>query len=490
MGALTSNRKRGDECFTLNHTFLSPYPQDLGRRIDSHISKKPRLSSMPQTPDPAVSSRSTASRIQRYPEPTAKLRREVHAPCRVVKFGFAASSNRESRVRIGEVDERVGLSDVMGNVLSSQYEKAKNTAIKALRYFRKDKEVIDVENERGEDLASEDSSIEEIEAVEDGREGRSVVSDERSRGGADGTAVPHIQELEAKNFDRRLWQSSSSGVTELSNVNLKMLDSLTLRETDVELGVLPHKKWLDSAEKRNSKLRDLSVQIKFLEAQRSSLHALRPAKKPEEEVPREPFLPLTQEEEAEVDRALSSINRRKVLVTHENSNIEITGEILQCLQTTAWLNDELISGRNSYDYKSVRRWTTQRKLGYSLSECDKIFVPIHQEIHWCLAVINKQDKKFQYLDSLKGMDTRVLKVLARYYVDEVKDKSGKDIDLSSWEQEYVEDLPEQENGYDCGMFMIKYADFYSRGIGLCFNQEHMPYFRLRTAKEILKLKAD
>lgn len=345
----------------------------------------------------------------------------------------------------------------------------------------------------------------------------------RGHGGLMGRLFPISRNWKQKNFDRRLWQSSSSGVTELSNVNLKMLDSLTLRETDVELGVLPHKKWLDSAEKRNSKLRDLSVQIKFLEAQRSSLHALRPAKKPEEEVPREPFLPLTQEEEAEVDRALSSINRRKVLVTHEISNIEITGEILQCLQPTAWLNDEvinvylellkerekrepkkflkchffntffykkLISGRNSYDYKSVRRWTTQRKLGYSLSECDKIFVPIHQEIHWCLAVINKQDKKFQYLDSLKGMDTRVLKVLARYYVDEVKDKSEKDIDLSSWEQEYVEDLPEQKNGYDCGMFMIKYADFYSRGIELCFNQEHMPYFRLRTAKEILKLKAD
>lgn len=38
-------------------------------------------------------------------------------------------------------------------------------------------------------------------------------------------------------------------------------------------------------------------------------------------------------------------------------------------------------------------------------------------------------------------------VQARYYVDEVKDKTGKDIDVSSWKQEYVEDLPEQENGY-------------------------------------------
>lgn len=33
--------------------------------------------------------------------------------------------------------------------------------------------------------------------------------------------------------------------------------------------------------------------------------------------------------------------RRKVLVTHENSNIEITGQILQCLRPGAWLNDEV-----------------------------------------------------------------------------------------------------------------------------------------------------
>ncbi|KAK4800782.1 hypothetical protein SAY86_021269 [Trapa natans] len=79
---------------------------------------------------------------------------------------------------------------------------------------------------------------------------------------------------------------------------------------------------------------------------------------------------------------------------------------------------------------------------------------------------------------------------AKYFVDEVKDKNGKDIDVRSWKLEYVDDLPEQENSYDCGVFMIKYADFYSRGLDLCFSQEHMPYFRHRTAKEILKLRAD
>lgn len=34
--------------------------------------------------------------------------------------------------------------------------------------------------------------------------------------------------------------------------------------------------------------------------------------------------------------------RQKVLVTHENSNIDITGKSLQCLQSGAWLNDEVM----------------------------------------------------------------------------------------------------------------------------------------------------
>lgn len=35
---------------------------------------------------------------------------------------------------------------------------------------------------------------------------------------------------------------------------------------------------------------------------------------------------------------------------------------------------------------------------------------------------------------------------AKYIVDEVKDKNGEDIDVSSWKQEYVKDLPIQKNG--------------------------------------------
>ncbi|XP_057956918.1 ubiquitin-like-specific protease ESD4 isoform X2 [Malania oleifera] len=529
MGALTSNRKRGDECFTLNHAHPSLYSPHSNSRIDLHISKKPKFSSMHQSPDRPVSSRSTAFRLYRYPEPTPQLRREVHAPCRVLKFGFSTSLRREPGLRTSGVSETKRSADFMGNALRNQYDWAKRNALSTLQYFRKDKEVIELE-EPEKDADSEDSSMEELRIDEDGQEGegRSVVSDQKSR--ENNGIMEAMGKMNGKIVERKIQPSSSSAVTGLTNTNGnlkvdnagKMLDSLSLNH-EVDAPSVPlYEKLHESAERRNAKLRDLEFLIEVNETRRSSLHLLHPEKKKGKDIPRDAFVPLTEEEEDEVSRAFSA-KRRSVLVTHENSNIAITGEIFQCLRPGAWLNDEvinvylellkererreptkflkchffstffykkLISGRSGYDFKSVRRWTTQRKLGYSLMECDKIFVPIHKEIHWCLAVINKKDEKFQYLDSLKGVDTHVLKVMARYIVDEVKEKSGEDIDVSAWKHEYVEDLPPQENGSDCGMFMIKYADFYSRGVGLCFKQENMPYFRMRTAKEILRLRAD
>ncbi|CAO2184627.1 unnamed protein product [Urochloa humidicola] len=252
-----------------------------------------------------------------------------------------------------------------------------------------------------------------------------------------------------------------------------------------------YKELYESSRKRDGKLKSLEFEVRFAEEGRLGLERLAevlPRITPKKEEVPEPFVPLTDEDEEFVRTALHGRNSREKLAVHEPSNIVITREILQCLNYQEWLNDELISG--GYDYKAVRRWTTKRKLGYSLIECDKIFVPIHKEVHWCLAVINIRDKKFQYLDSLGSMDVKVLRTLARYFVDEVKDKNGQQIDALSWKQEGVKNLPLQENGWDCGMFMLKYIDFYSRDMDLIFGQKHMRYFRKRTAKEILNLRAE
>ncbi|XP_076936513.1 putative ubiquitin-like-specific protease 1B isoform X1 [Bidens hawaiensis] len=465
MGALISNRNKRD---------ASSQHSPCGFDHNLHINKKLNSSS----------SHSNVSRLGLYPK--TWVLREIHAPCRFIS-GFTAKLSRL-------YDIKLGLFGDLGNALFSKCKNLREPAIRRCKNVKSDSgtssiEVIDVDDDNDDEDDSGGSSVEVIEIVEDEREEQSNnVSVERRE------IVARYMELDQK-----------EGVIDLD-------DELPLHKN-------LHN---ESVEKRDPSLSRLRFDIKLLEAKLALRQQARPVKK-KEDVENDLFRPLTEEEEEMVANALLYSDRNKVLVNHENSNITITGQLLQCLSPHAWLNDEvinlylellkerenrepkkflkchffntffykkLVSGKNGYDYNSVRRWTTQKKLGYGLFECDKIFVPIHKEIHWCLAVINKKEEKFQYLDSLGGADKKVLRMLAKYITDEVKDKSGKSIDVTSWDQEFVTDLPNQENGYDCGMFMIKYADFYSRGIGLCFSQEHMPYFRLRTAKEILELRAN
>ncbi|KAG1326251.1 ubiquitin-like-specific protease ESD4 [Cocos nucifera] len=362
------------------------------------------------------------------------------------------------------------------------------------------------------------------------KEGHSLVSDSRLAEKlvelGSPQSPPAVSDLTA--VVQRAEEPSDSPVMnqKVEDATVVGLESTPAREEKAWVNKSPLYKELyeDSIRKHDSKLSSLEFEVKLAEKKISSFRLVHETlkKKPKEDLD-EPFIPLTDEEEEDVYHALHGRNSREVLVIHEPSNIEITREVLQCLSCGAWLNDEvinlylellkeretrepnkflkchffntfffkkLIGGRNGYEFKAVKRWTTQRKIGYGLIECDKIFVPIHKEIHWCLAIINVKDNKFQYLDSLGGMDMAVLRVLARYFMDEVKDKSGKELDTESWKQEAVDNLPLQKNGWDCGMFMLKYSDFYSRGLDLCFGQEHMAYFRKRTAKEILRLRAE
>ncbi|XP_018478183.1 ubiquitin-like-specific protease ESD4 isoform X2 [Raphanus sativus] len=448
MGAVAINRKRTEDSMNFN------------QQSPSQSSNKKRRFSFGIT-SPDSNKPSSSSRISRYPDAKAPLRREIHAPSR-------------ASLRYGPPKPR-------------PIDHYKKRAFDALRFFTKEKEVIDLGDE-------------ELEVVVD-------------------------CDLEEEEEEKDVVEPPPPPPPPPSS---SMLDSMSLvsqekASTDAASSLAAYKKLLESAERRNPKLEALGFEILFNEKKLSQLRLSRP--KPLEKplkVPDEPFIPLTEEEKDEVYRAFSGKNRRKVLVTHANSNIDITGEVLQCLTPSAWLNDEVINvylellkeretrepkkylkchffntffykklvSDSGYNYKAVRRWTTQRKLGYALIDCDMIFVPIHRGVHWTLAVINNRDRKFLYLDSLNGVDSKILNALAKYLTDEAKEKSGKDIDVSSWDMEFVEDLPQQQNGYDCGMFMLKYIDFFSRGLGLYFSQEHMPYFRLRTAKEILRLCAD
>lgn len=66
--------------------------------------------------------------------------------------------------------------------------------------------------------------------------------------------------------------------------------------------------------------------------------------------------------------------------------------------------DRLFADLNHYEYKNVARWTTEKRIGYCILDCELVLIPVHQNIHWVLAGIDLVNKTVTYYDSLHGQD--------------------------------------------------------------------------------------
>eukprot|EP01080_Neovahlkampfia_damariscottae_P002294 gene2294-2467_t len=224
------------------------------------------------------------------------------------------------------------------------------------------------------------------------------------------------------------------------------------------------------------------------------------------------FKEISENEEDIINSILYKKNRKEIIVS--GFNVDLTCDDVSCLKNGNWLNDEVINfimnlimerskkskilpkvhcfntffyakltQRGEYKYDNVKRWT--RKI--DLFSLDKIIIPIHLGVHWTLAVINIRDKRFEYYDSLDGCHKYILNDLKKYLKDEHLDKKKKEIDLSNWKY-YIpsrKEIPQQLNGFDCGMFCCTFANFTSQDYDFQFSQKNMKYLRNRTLLNII-----
>lgn len=196
-------------------------------------------------------------------------------------------------------------------------------------------------------------------------------------------------------------------------------------------------------------------------------------------------------------------------------NQDITTEMLKCLRDGQWLNDEimnfqinLMQERNSksrkrprvffhnsffytkmmangvYKYSNVSRWTKRKKI--DIFAMDMVIFPVHVHgNHWCLGVIDLFKKEVVYYDSLGGRNPDFFTSCRRYITDEHQDKKNSSFDLTGWKDVLPKAIPHQNNGCDCGVFTLKFADYISERLPLKFSQKDMPYFRRRILLEII-----
>lgn len=227
------------------------------------------------------------------------------------------------------------------------------------------------------------------------------------------------------------------------------------------------------------------------------------------------FAPLTlQEEELIENRLVDSENN--VLV--EKFYFSITRQTMMELYENQWLNDDVINfymemlhqrdielcGRditrrsshyyscyfmklllpqNGYDYSNVKKWSKK----FKVFEKDKIFCPVNvNDNHWSMLIIYVQEKKIAYYDSMQVNGKKYLESALQYLADESL-TMNLPFDKEQWEFiMYTDRLPLQENDYDCGVFVLMYADFITNDLPLVFGQEHMELFRKKMCVAILQ----
>ncbi|NWI06938.1 SENP2 protease, partial [Tichodroma muraria] len=221
-----------------------------------------------------------------------------------------------------------------------------------------------------------------------------------------------------------------------------------------------------------------------------------------------PLNPLFQAMESEISAAFDSGEPEDIL--SKAFKLTVTREDICTLQPQGWLNDRIMnfymgllverskkegypavyafntffySKLSSTSHKGVKKWTK----GVDIFEHDVILVPIHLRIHWTLLVVDLREKTIKYFDSLGQKGDHICKTVLKYLEEESREKRNIELTASEWTLHSMgtEEIPQQDNGSDCGVFVCKFADFISRDKPIIFTPEHMPYFRRKMVWEII-----
>ena len=109
------------------------------------------------------------------------------------------------------------------------------------------------------------------------------------------------------------------------------------------------------------------------------------------------------------------------------------------------------------------------------------------DVHWAFVYADTRTHTLYYMDSMFNpvSVSNALKVVQTYLYLETVRLRGEE-DARPFTLRFVPDVPQQTNGYDCGVFNCQYAESISRRMHPSFTQNDMPSLRRNMVWEIMK----
>ena len=216
----------------------------------------------------------------------------------------------------------------------------------------------------------------------------------------------------------------------------------------------------------------------------------------------------------EVNNIIDSINSKGMQeAVVSKFSLHLTRGDLTCLYPENLLNDNIInyyiemmqerSSKNPglptfhafstqfYDkllksgYQGVHKWTKK----VDIFNKDLLLFPInYKAIHWILAVVNLRQKMI-YLYNSAGLANveSCFEPILNYLSEEMRSKKKSITSRLYLDQVTVKCIPQQNNNYDCGVFILRFAESitrYGHHGQLDFTQETVPQLRNLMLSEI------
>lgn len=96
---------------------------------------------------------------------------------------------------------------------------------------------------------------------------------------------------------------------------------------------------------------------------------------------------------------------------------------------------------------------------HRVAEKDIVLFPLIYSSHCSLIIVLKRTRTVIYLNSLRGpsIPTRHIEHILNLYAEYGRIKCMQQ-DMEGWVVYYPKDIPQQKNGYDCGLYCCMYAE--------------------------------
>ena len=138
--------------------------------------------------------------------------------------------------------------------------------------------------------------------------------------------------------------------------------------------------------------------------------------------------------------------------------------------------------------RRVARWWPD----VNIFEMDKLFIVVNRKnLHWSMVVVfMRLKKRICYYDSMEiAFSGRTYLEGIMKWIHDRGETNGIIVDENDWVLlEHVNNMPQQNNGNDCGVFALLVADFMSDDMDLTFSQLEIPHFRTLISSAILQGK--